>query len=67
MRAHLAHRAVITPDMFDRWLSLWAETTNAHLPQAVAAAFQAKAARIAESLQLALFFRLEPVPDQATS
>lgn len=66
VRTHLAHRAAITPDMFDRWLAIWAETTNAHLPQAAAAALQAKAARIAESLQLAMFFKLDPAPHQAT-
>jgi len=60
VRAHLAHRNAITPAMFDRWLALWAETTDAHMPPAAATALQAKAARIAESLQLALFFRLDP-------
>ncbi|WP_077147879.1 group III truncated hemoglobin [Sphingopyxis sp. KK2] len=58
MAAHLRHRAAITPTMFDRWLAIWADTTDAMMPPAAAAALQAKAARIAESLQLALFFRL---------
>ena len=44
--------------MFDRWLAIWAATTDELMPPAAAAALQAKAARIAESLQLALFFRL---------
>lgn len=55
---HLKHKAAITPAMFDRWLAIWADTTNELLAPAAAIALQAKAARIAESLQLALFFRL---------
>src|SRR3546814_2807376 len=55
---HLKHKARITPAMFDRWLAIWAATTDELMPPAAAAALQAKAARIAESLQLALFFRL---------
>lgn len=56
---HLKHREAITPAMFDRWLAIWAETTTDLLAPVAAAALQAKAARIAESLQLALFFRLD--------
>ncbi len=56
---HLKHRDAITPAMFDRWLAIWADTTNELLAPAAAATLQAKAARIAESLQLALFFRLD--------
>ncbi len=56
---HLKHKAQITPAMFDRWLAIWADTTNELMTPAIAAALQAKAARIAESLQLALFFRLD--------
>lgn len=67
MRAHLALRDAITPELFDRWLALWAETTDTHMPAAAAAALQAKAGRIAESLKLALFFRLDPAPHQATA
>lgn len=59
MAAHLKHKAHITPAMFDRWLAIWTATTDELLAPAAAAALQAKAARIAESLQLALFFRLE--------
>lgn len=55
---HLKHKSAITPAMFDRWLLIWADTTNELLAPAAAAALQAKATRIAESLQLALFFRL---------
>jgi hemoglobin len=60
MIAHLKHKPRITPELFDRWLVLWAETTDAVMAPAAAAALQAKAARIAESLQLALFFKLDP-------
>jgi hemoglobin len=59
MMMHLKHKARITPALFDRWLALWAETTDALMPPEAAAALQAKAERIAESLQLGLFFRLD--------
>lgn len=58
MQAHMRHKPRITPEMFERWLALWAEVTAAEMPPAAAAALQAKAARIAESLQLGLFFRI---------
>lgn len=57
---HLKHLPTITPPMFDRWLMLWAEVTAEMLPAATAAALQGKAARIAESLKLALYFRIPP-------
>ncbi len=56
--AHFKHAGRITPGMFERWLELWAETTDELMPPDAAAALQAKAARIAESLQLALFFKI---------
>jgi hemoglobin len=58
--AHLKHLPTITPPMFDRWLALWTEVTAEMLPAAAAAGLQGKAARIAESLKLALYFRLPP-------
>ena len=58
MAAHLKHRARITPALFDRWLALWNATCAEVMEPAAAEALQAKAARIAESLQLALFFKL---------
>ena len=60
--AHAKHAGRITPALFERWLALWAETSDALMAPDAAAALQAKAARIAESLQLALFFRLDPRP-----
>ncbi|MBB4641575.1 hemoglobin [Rhizorhapis suberifaciens] len=58
MAAHLKHGEQITPELFERWLGLWNETTDDLLPAQVASALQEKAARIAESLKLGLFFRL---------
>ena len=57
--AHMKHKDRITPELFDRWLGLWEQTTNELMEPNAAAALQAKAARIAESLQLAMFFRLD--------
>ncbi len=54
---HMKHRDRITPELFGRWLALWAETTNETLPARTAAAMQEKAGRIAESLQLGLFYK----------
>lgn len=51
---HLRLAGQITPEHFSRWLQLWRETSNELLPPAGAAAVQAKADRIAESLQLAI-------------
>ncbi|BAV64842.1 group III truncated hemoglobin [Sphingobium cloacae] len=57
--AHNKHRERISPALFDRWLALWARTTDEMMEPQAARALQDKAARIAESLQLALFFRLD--------
>lgn len=57
--AHMKHRDRITPELFGRWLGLWASTTNELMEADAAAALQEKAGRIAESLQLALFYRPE--------
>ncbi|NEX91746.1 group III truncated hemoglobin [Caulobacter sp. 17J65-9] len=62
MQAHLKHQEAITPEMFDRWLALWRETTDEMLSPPAAALLQAKAERIARSLNLALTFRLPPSP-----
>ncbi len=56
--AHAAHANRISPEMFNRWLELWAKSTRETMPPEAAAALQAKAARIAISLKLALYFRL---------
>jgi hemoglobin len=64
--AHMRHRDRITPDLFERWLAIWAQTTDELMEPTAAAALQAKARRIAESQQLALFFRLDR-PSSAAS
>jgi hemoglobin len=56
--AHLKHASRITPALFQRWLAIWADSTNELMAPEAAQALQVKAARIAESLQLALFFKL---------
>ena len=67
--AHLKHRTRISPELFQRWLALWNSTTAEVLEPGAAAALQSKAARIAESLQLALFFKLDTKtkPDRAAA
>lgn len=59
MAAHLKHGARITPQMFERWLALWVKATEEIVPPNIARGLQAKAARIAESLSLGLFFRID--------
>ena len=60
MMMHLKHVARIQPAMFGRWLQLWGETAREVLDAAGADAVIAKAERIAESLQLGMFFKLPP-------
>ena len=45
--------------LFDRWLELFGETCGELFVESLADAFRVKAARIAESLKLALFYRPE--------
>ena len=59
MGAHLRHAEAIEPHMFERWLELWRETAAETLSPDAAAAVVSKAERIAESLKLALFFRID--------
>jgi hemoglobin len=47
----------LTPDLFDRWLELFGETCGELFDERVADAFRQKAARVAESLKLGLFYR----------
>ena len=60
--AHMKHRDRIAPELFDCWLDLWKQTTDELMEPDAAIALQATAARIAESLQLAMFFRLDRRP-----
>lgn len=68
MAAHLRHGAALTPELFERWLTLWRTATEAEMPPPAAAALQQTAARIALSLQFALSSRsasalgIRPVP-----
>jgi hemoglobin len=57
MGAHFKHRGEIAPEMFCRWLALWAETTSELLPEAAADAMRMRAQMIADSLKQALFYR----------
>jgi hemoglobin len=59
MVAHLRHAEHMTPANFHRWLALWHEVTEDVLSPEAAKAFQEKAGRIAESLQLGVEFHRE--------
>ena len=61
----LTHAARIAPEMFDRWLAIWKATTEDMMSAGGAAELQDKAPRIAESLKLALYFKLPPKGDRA--
>ncbi|MGZ8281973.1 MAG: group III truncated hemoglobin [Allosphingosinicella sp.] len=67
MAVHLRHAGSIAPEMFDRWLGLWRETAQAVMPAEEAAVFIEKAERIAESLKLGLFFRIEGMPGRPSA
>lgn len=56
MVEHIRHEPHMTPENFSRWLTLWHHTTNDLLGKNAAQAFQEKADRIAESLQLGVQF-----------
>jgi len=47
----------MAPPLFDRWLELFGATCGELFDDAVAETFRLKAARIAESFKLALFYR----------
>jgi hemoglobin len=61
MAAHSKHSAVLTPELFDRWLAVWRSVTDDLFELKLAASFQNKAVRIADSLRAQLFYR----PDRA--
>jgi hemoglobin len=54
MAMHLLHADALSPALFDRWLTLWRQTTDEMLPPAAAAAMQDRAARFADVFQTAL-------------
>lgn len=63
MAVHMKQKSAIEPPMFGRWLELWRETAREILDDRGAAAVIAKAERIAESLQIGMFFTLPPRGD----
>lgn len=65
MQAHLRHAERITSEMFGRWLKIWGETTDELLSPPAAAALQARAARIGQSLDMGLHYR--PVRDPSST
>lgn len=58
IQAHLKHVDRIPSELFSRWLTIWNETTSEMMVPEIAVAMQAKAGRIAQSLDAALHFRL---------
>ena len=56
MVAHVRHEPHMTAENFARWLALWREISAELLAPEAAGAFQEKADRIAESLQLGVQF-----------
>lgn len=58
MAVHMKQKSAIEPSMFGRWLELWRETAHEICDERGATAVISKAERIAESLQLGMFFRL---------
>jgi hemoglobin len=62
MVAHVRHEPHMTRENFGRWLALWRQTSAELLGPEKAAAFQEKADRIAESLQLGVQFYRERKP-----
>lgn len=60
LAVHMKQRSSIEPSMFGRWLELWRETSREVLDESAASAVIVKAERIAESLQLGMFFTLPP-------
>ena len=60
-----AHKALPTLErpMFARWLALFDATANERFTSEAASQFMVKARRIAGSLELAVFHRLDAAPD----
>jgi hemoglobin len=56
MVAHVRHEQQMSKEAFARWLAIWTETSRELLSEEAASAFQDRAARIAESLQLGIQF-----------
>lgn len=54
--AHKPFSGELDAALFERWLMLWREATNEAFPPELAARFQFKAERVAESLKAGLLF-----------
>jgi hemoglobin len=53
---HRPFAAALDPELFERWLELWQISTDEMFPAEIAAEFQRKAGRVAESLKAGLLF-----------
>jgi len=62
MAAHRKH--ALTPAMFDRWLLIWGETADEIFMPDAAEPLKTRAAIIAESLKLGLFFDPQDAPQR---
>jgi hemoglobin len=56
----------LTPELFERWLSIWREVAREACPPDVAEVFIERAERIAASLQMGLFWRVDAPSNQPT-
>lgn len=63
MAAH--KKQALTPAMFERWLQIWGETAEEVFTAQLAAELKGRAAAIAESLTLGLFFNPLSAPSAA--
>lgn len=66
MLAHMRLK-MVRPAHFERWLALFAETAYAECPPGIADQFCARAANIAKSLQLGMFWRPEAAHASTTN
>jgi hemoglobin len=58
----------VRPEMFARWLTLFGETCGEKFSDDVCMEFRIRAERIAESLKIAMFYRIDrPWPTEAIS
>jgi len=66
MIAHMRLK-MVRPAHFERWLDIFAQTARAECPPAIADQFCARAANIARSLQLGMFWRPQGTPASTTN
>lgn len=65
----IAHKrlSTVTPELFDRWLTLFAATLAELFEPDITADIQLRAERIAASLKLAMFYRVDQVRNQGVT